>query len=576
MEERFPDTHTSIPELLSSIKGPWALIYWQDESKSLWFGRDALGRRSLLVHWPSQEDARLIFSSVAPFLSKKFMTAMMKPSISNGKQTSELSGAEAMDCRKANVDAVPESEIASCVFDYWEELPCGIYSICIGVSTKNQYEDAGRAFYFNNGRLQEHDWKNSVLIKMLAWERCILEPPMDDADANLQKATDIGDTCVASSSVDQLSAGNVLERKLFDEVDNMLEKQEAEDCNIIQNHYFSGGNMLSMEFLRLEREKEISFRVLTALKESVKRRTSLISRHDQGKLEAPLLQRNVELSSETPVAVLFSGGLDSMILAALVDQCLASQCSIDLLNVSFEGESAPDRISALAGMKELHKISPSRRWRLVEVDGSFSDLGKLQGHILSLICPSKTYMDLNIGTALWLAAQGDGWVRDGSLCTRCKSEARVLLVGSGADEQCAGYGRHRTKFKQGGWGALQKEMRLDMQRLWKRNMGRDDRCIADHGKEARFPFLDEDVILTLLDIPLWEIADLRQPSGQGDKKILREIALVLGLKSAASLPKRAIQFGSRIAQESNRRNFGSNRAANQASAGSAILEHLQK
>lgn len=41
--------------------------------------------------------------------------------------------------------------------------------------------------------------------------------------------------------------------------------------------------------------------------------------------------------------------------------------------------------------------------------------------------------------------------------------------------------------------------------------------------QARFPFLDEDVIKTLLDIPLWEIADLNQPSGVGDKKILREV-----------------------------------------------------
>lgn len=41
--------------------------------------------------------------------------------------------------------------------------------------------------------------------------------------------------------------------------------------------------------------------------------------------------------------------------------------------------------------------------------------------------------------------------------------------------------------------------------------------------QARFPFLDEDVIRALLDIPLWEIADLNQPSGIGDKKILREV-----------------------------------------------------
>ncbi|KAL0336542.1 UNVERIFIED_CONTAM: Asparagine synthetase domain-containing protein 1 [Sesamum radiatum] len=189
------------------------------------------------------------------------------------------------------------------------------------------------------------------------------------------------------------------------------------------------------------------------------------------------------------------------------------------------------------------------------------------------------WQDLNIGIALWLAAGGDGWLyeetssngRAQCLRVKYKSEARILLVGSGADEQCAGYGRHRTKYRNRSWLGLHEEMKLDMQRIWKRNLGRDDRCIADNGKEARFPFLDEDVIRTLLDIPLWEIADLNQPSGLGDKKILREVARLLGLKEAASLPKRAIQFGSRIARESNRKNFGSNRAANQASAGSVVI-----
>lgn len=34
---------------------------------------------------------------------------------------------------------------------------------------------------------------------------------------------------------------------------------------------------------------------------------------------------------------------------------------IDLLNVSFEGSTAPDRISAIAGLAELERVSPSRR-----------------------------------------------------------------------------------------------------------------------------------------------------------------------------------------------------------------------
>jgi len=62
-----------------------------------------------------------------------------------------------------------------------------------------------------------------------------------------------------------------------------------------------------------------------------------------------------------PIAVLFSGGLDSMILAALLDQCIDPKWTIDLLNVSFDGQLAPDRISAMAGLRELQRISPLRR-----------------------------------------------------------------------------------------------------------------------------------------------------------------------------------------------------------------------
>ncbi|KAL7196011.1 hypothetical protein ACSBR1_036109 [Camellia fascicularis] len=243
-----------------------------------------------------------------------------------------------------------------------------------------------------------------------------------------------------------------------------------------------------------------------------------------------------KIQGHTLVAMLFSGGLDSMILSALLDECLDPKYEIDLLNVSFDHESAPDRISARAGVKELKRISPLRRWKLIEIDADLSKLTSEAKHVTSLINLAKTYMDLNSGLALWLATGGDGWVCEEKIYNsnnnydngdyqriKYKSEARILLVGSGADEQCAGCGRHRTKYKNGSWLGLHEEMKLDMQRIWKRNLERDDSCIANNGKEARFPFLDEDVIRTLLSIPLWEIADLDQPSGNGDKKILKEL-----------------------------------------------------
>ncbi|CAN7026404.1 unnamed protein product [Brassica rapa subsp. trilocularis] len=427
--------NTLVPDVLSMIKGPWAIIYWQESSRTLWFGKDAFGRRSLLVHWPTVEDPRFLLSSASP-----------ASSVANGSGL--------------------DSENGDSIHRFWEELPCGVYSMSFGVSESGI-----------RGEVTKHEWRNNMWKELIEWERSLVVPRPED-----------------------LSMSSIQEEK-----DNALST-------------FSG----------------FAQTVLVVLKESVRRRTSLHS----------IFQGEKDV---VPVAVLFSGGLDSMILAALLDQCLDPKYEVDLLNVSFDGPNAPDRISAKAGIKELKKIAPLRRWKLVEIDADLPKLTIETKRVMSLINPADTYMDLNIGTALWLAARGDGWIHEesdneeDSQRIRYNSDARILLVGAGADEQCAGYGRHRTKYINGSWAALDQEMKLDMQRIWKRNLGRDDRCIADNGKEARFPFLDEDVIKTLLDIPLWEIADLEQPSGMGDKKILRQVAKMLGLHEVAKMPKRAIQ-----------------------------------
>lgn len=64
-----------------------------------------------------------------------------------------------------------------------------------------------------------------------------------------------------------------------------------------------------------------------------------------------------------------------------------------------------------------------------------------------------------------------------------------------------------------GWKALAQELSQETRRLWLRNLGRDDRVVADTGREARHPFLAEDVVATLLETPLQLVADLRLPPG---------------------------------------------------------------
>lgn len=131
------------------------------------------------------------------------------------------------------------------------------------------------------------------------------------------------------------------------------------------------------------------------------------------------------------------------------------------------------------------------------------------------------------------------------------STAKVILSGIGADEQLAGYSRHRVRFKTSGHRGLVQELAMELGRISSRNLGRDDRIIADHGKEARFPYLDEDVVDYLNSLPVWRKADLTLPRGVGEKLLLRRAARALGLGPSALLPKRAIQFGSRIAKMEN-------------------------
>jgi asparagine synthetase B (glutamine-hydrolysing) len=93
----------------------------------------------------------------------------------------------------------------------------------------------------------------------------------------------------------------------------------------------------------------------------------------------------------------------------------------------------------------------------------------------------------------------------------------------------------------------------DLTRLPYRNLGRDDRVIANFGREVRYPFLDERVIrfLSLLQADQKVSLGLKGDGdeiGLGDKRLLRRVAMILGLERAAREKKRAVQFGSRSAR----------------------------
>lgn len=238
--------------------------------------------------------------------------------------------------------------------------------------------------------------------------------------------------------------------------------------------------------------------------------------------------------------------------------------------------------------------------RLLCADYAPTDITKVEKALMKLIHPKTSHMDFNIACALHFASrcqgylvkdsyfEGEEFTRDwdkvmgvfdskrgldrqemveqgnkmaksydfGLISSAVTSIApelyrtdqweastcKVVFSGLGADEVFGGYARYKTAQERGGDKEMEAEMSLDLDRLWHRNMGRDDRAISANGKETRFPFLDPHLLTYLRDhVPTSDLVDFSALRGLGDKKLLREVALEeFGICFASQVEKRAI------------------------------------
>ena len=221
-------------------------------------------------------------------------------------------------------------------------------------------------------------------------------------------------------------------------------------------------------------------------------------------------------------AILFSGGLDSCIIAYILNK---NHVDLQLFCAGFPG--CRDIINAVNVAERLNLP--------LEVIELSDDLVKKHLETIVSHLESTDTVTAEIATPFFFAtkhARAAGFFR--------------IFSGQGADELFGGYSRYEKTLHSGGHSALQKAIEHDTNNIWHKNIVRDDKICMANGVELIAPYLDRKVVEFSLTIPPeFKVKQLEKGSGFIRKYILRKVGEHLGMdKEIFEQPKTAVQYGS--------------------------------
>jgi asparagine synthase (glutamine-hydrolysing) len=214
------------------------------------------------------------------------------------------------------------------------------------------------------------------------------------------------------------------------------------------------------------------------------------------------------------VAISFSGGLDSSLLALLASR----YADVVLCSAYASGsrdESQSDKAAGLLGLK---------------LEAGLLDEETLAKGSRGAELPPGDATEMD--KALWCI-----YSTTSELAKRRK--AGMILLGQLADELFGGYMKYAIRAREEGARAAEEMMRTDVRACADRGFLRDE-AACSASCEVRFPYADERVASFAAGLPI------EYKIREGERKaILRAAALKLGLpEELASAPKKAAQFSS--------------------------------
>jgi asparagine synthase (glutamine-hydrolysing) len=236
-----------------------------------------------------------------------------------------------------------------------------------------------------------------------------------------------------------------------------------------------------------------------------------------------LLEQSVRrrVSGMKEVAVAFSGGLDSSVVAFLASKY---PVGVHLIHVSLENQPETEEARRAADDLKL----PLKVFLFRE-----ADVEKVVSKVVELIeepDPVKT----SIGVPFYWAAE-----------KTAESGFKVLLAGQGADELFGGYQRYVNEYLLHGKESAGKAMFYDVIKLHESNLERDVKICSFHDVELRLPFASYQIVEFAVTLPV-ELK-IERKAGSLRKLVLRKVAENIGLPpSIVGKPKKAVQYATGI------------------------------